>query len=211
MEEKKSPQERMEQKIRDKKTLIRKLRETNNYSSQLQKELNAAFPRNADRKTNPAKIKEKIDRIEFQIATSAYTPAQEKELIRKVEALKKEMEKAMKNSKEWEKVREIRDKLKEKRNERNGIRKELDKISKDLDEIYKSIIERGTKSVMERGERKKKWEEATGRAKRREEIKKRKGEERIEREKQKKEMKPYMKEMNSFVSLEDIAEVKKKK
>ncbi|MFA5107952.1 MAG: hypothetical protein WC492_00250 [Candidatus Micrarchaeia archaeon] len=195
----------MEKKSKEKKDLISTLRQTNNEIVDIQKELDAKYPKGDSKKSSsPSRIQERIDKLEFFIATSAYTAAQEKDLIRKLDVLKKEFNAATKDSAQWVALKKLRDDLRAKRDSRKQIRKDLDAMSKELDAIYQSIIEQGTKNVEDRKNREARRDDAHFHARKRED-------ERKYKDAQKKEMAPYMKELDSFVSLEDIAEVKKKK
>ncbi|PIT84082.1 hypothetical protein COU37_05495 [Candidatus Micrarchaeota archaeon CG10_big_fil_rev_8_21_14_0_10_45_29] len=194
----------MEEKSRLKKAKISRLREINGKMSQLQQELLSALPAQERSGPNPRKIQESMDKLEFYIATSAYTPAQEKDLIRKVDALKKELKAATKDNEGWEKARKVRAELRDMRDERRAIRKELDALSAELDSLYQKIIAQGTQEVHKRREGEARREQGRTMAHKRERIRK-------EKELYRKEMEPYMKEVDPFVSLEDIAEVKKKK
>ena len=194
----------MEEKSRLKKGKISRLREINGLVSALQQELASSLPAQERGGPNPRRIHESIDKLEFQIATSAYTPAQEKELIREVETLKKELNAAIKGNEGWERARKIRAELRNIRDERKAIRKELDALSAELDMLYQKIITQGTREVHKRREGEERREQGRAMAQKRDRIRK-------EKESYKKEMAPYMKEVDPFVSLEDIAEVKKKK
>lgn len=204
MENSQDPKQLMENKSREKKEKISTLRQVNKELAELQTQLDEAMPKDiANRGQSPAMLQKKIDKMEFHIATTAYTPAQEREMLREVQDARKEMQKANADDKTWGKVREIRSKLREKRQLRKDIRKNLDALSAELDVLYKSIIAQGTKDVENRKDMYKKREESKERSFKHREFRQRKDAER-------KEMAPYMKEMDSFVSLEDIAEVKKK-
>jgi uncharacterized coiled-coil DUF342 family protein len=200
-----NPKELMEAKSREKKEKIALLRSANKDLSDLQAQLEQEMPKDtATRSQNPSRLQERIDKMEFYIATSAYTPAQEREMLRNVQAERAELKKALADDKTWAGVRAIRSKLREKRQQRKDIRKELDGLSAELDRLYKSIIEQGTKDVAQRKDAQKKRFEARERGARHEDDRRR-------RDAERQELAPYMKEMDSFVSLEDIAEVKKKK
>jgi uncharacterized coiled-coil DUF342 family protein len=203
MEEKVDLHQVMEQKSAQKQKLIKELRASSSQLSQLQAELDAAMPKGGGSKMNPGRIQERIDKLEFQIATAAYTPAQEKDLVRQVSLLKKEFDIAAKDSKEWAVVRELRQKLRNGRQERKEIRKNLDALSLELDALYSKIIEKGKQRVEDRAVRQKKREEYKEREQKREEYRK-------QRDAERQEIAPFMKEVDTFVSLEDIAEVKKK-
>jgi uncharacterized coiled-coil DUF342 family protein len=204
--EEKQPQglrERMEQRSAEKKALISSLRAKNSEIAELERTLAISLPKETAGKTSPGRIQEKLDKLEFSIATSAYTSAQEKDLVRQVSVLKKELDGAKKESGEWENAKKIRDALRARRDERRGIRETLDAISKELDELYKEIIEQGMKRAADRKMREEKKEEYEAREKKRSEKKK-------FAEEKRKESEPYMKEIDPFVSMEEIAEVKKK-
>jgi uncharacterized coiled-coil DUF342 family protein len=194
----------MEEKVKKKRELIKQLRDMAQEISKMQEELKEALPKDRDvRKKSPDRIKEEIEKLEFQIATSAYTPVQEKNMIRRMKTLKAEYKNAIQNNSEWKEVYAIKDKIRTKRKDRKKIKKELDSLSKELDELYKQIIAESAKNAKDRKARFERREDSTQRLKRREDYKKKKAAE-------KKEMEPYMKEIDSFVSLEDIAEIKKK-
>lgn len=203
MEQGEDLHQKMEQKSVEKQKLIKELRATSAQLMQLQKELEAQAPKEAGGRMSPQRIQEKIDKLEFQIATAAYTPAQEKDLVRQVEILRKEFTVATKDSKEWAAANELRKQLREGRQKRKEIRKNLDALSLELDALYSKIIEKGKARAQDREIRKKKHEEYKEREHKREEYRK-------QRDAERQEIAPYMKEVDTFVSLEDIAEVKKK-
>lgn len=204
MENQDNPKELMEAKSKLKKEKISILRQVNKQLADLQKELDEAMPKDQQaRSQNPARLQERVDKMEFYISTSAYTPAQEREMLRQVQEMRKELKKALADDKTWGKVREIRSKLRDARNQRKEIRKELDGLTAELDTLYKAIIAQGAKTAEKRRENEQKRTEFRERSYRREEYRK-------NQDAQRKEMAPYMKEVDSFVSLEDIAIVNKK-
>jgi len=203
MESTQNPKQLMENKSKEKKDKISVLRAVNKELSELQTELEKNMPKDVNRNKSPAALQKRIDKMEFHIATSAYTPAQEREMLKTITIVRKELKKAMADDKTWGKVREIRAKLREKRQKRKEIRKELDALSAELENLYKSIIAQGTKEVAHRkGMQKKRIEHKERTQKRREYAK--------QKEANRKEIAPYLKEVDGFVSLADIAEVKKK-
>jgi len=194
----------MEQKSQLKKDKISVLRQVNKQLADLQDKLDAAMPKtDTARSQNPARLQEQVDKMEFYIATTAYTPAQEREMYREVQEVRKRLKQALAEDTVWGKVRAIRGKIREARNQRKEIRKELDSLSAELDGLYKSIIAQGAKSNEQRKEQEHRRSEGRERPYRHDDLRK-------SREAERSEMAPYMKEMDSFVSLEDIAIVKKK-
>lgn len=201
MEDLGDPKGLMEQKSKLKKEKITLLREVNKELAQLQAELDEAMPKDmATRSQNPTGLQEKIDKMEFYIATCAYTPAQEKEMVRSVQVIRNELKRALADDKTWGKVREIRTKIRTSRAQRKSLRKELDELSAQLDQLYKTIIETGTKQKKDLQQKRTNAKEYTHK----------KEEYRKQKEAHRKEIEPYMKEVDSFVSLEDIAIVDKR-
>ncbi len=190
--------EAMQAKLQRKRTIIETLKNSNETVETLRRELMAlpVAPRSASRSRSPERLAEQIDRMEFQIATSAYTSKQEKDMIRELEAVQAELAAARAEVKASGDGAQVRNKLDAARDERRKLVGELQTLRKDIDSIYqqlKAADEKRAEEMAERRERRSYGEE------------KRKA-----REEEAKENEPYMKEVDPFVSLEEIAEIKRK-
>ena len=149
------------------------------------------------------RMKAEVEKIEFQISTSAYTPAQEKQLIKRLAGAQKVLADAMK-------VDGVREKLDAAKAQADVLSAEyyavdgsLKRVRGELERLYTAIIEKNKESYQQarkarQDERNRREEEA-----RRATVAHRRKEERSENE-------PYMKEVDPFVSLEEIAEIKRK-
>ncbi|MEM3362341.1 MAG: hypothetical protein QXV83_00725 [Candidatus Anstonellaceae archaeon] len=138
MEDIKALKELMETKTKEKIEVLKELRKTNLQIKKLIEELKNKTPK--DKKTNPDLISKKIEKLEFYISTSAFTPAQEREALRKIAELKKELNSSLQNKAEWEEVKRLKKLIKEERGKKLEIKKKLTDLIKELDEIYKKII-----------------------------------------------------------------------
>lgn len=188
----------MQAKLQRKRSIIETLKTSNETIETLRRELMAlpAAPRPMGRTRSPERLAEQIDRMEFQIATSAYTSKQEKDMIRELEAVQAELAAVKAEVKTSGQGAQVRGKLDAARDERRKLVGELQNLRKDIDSIYqqlKAADEKRAEEMAERRERRSYGEE------------KRKA-----REEEEKENEPYMKEVDPFVSLEEIAEIKRK-
>ncbi|MCX8162979.1 MAG: hypothetical protein N3D10_00290 [Candidatus Micrarchaeota archaeon] len=153
MEDIKALKEEMENKTKQKIEILKELRKVNLQIKKLREELQRKTP--SDKKADPDLIAKKIEKLEFYISTSAFTAAQEKEAIKKIEQLKKELEENMKNKEEWEAIKKLKAELKEQISRKNEIKKKLGNIIGELDEIYKKIIAYSSKAKVQKKQAKK--------------------------------------------------------
>ncbi|VVB56837.1 Uncharacterised protein [uncultured archaeon] len=188
--------EAMQAKLARKREIIDKLKESNSAIEKAKQELMALPQTGRPGRNSPERLEEQADRLEFQIATSAYTPAQEKALIRKLDVIRLELAAAKKEFETSGIGAEARKRLSDARNERRALVGELQTLRKEIDTIYKQLKDTDAQRAAERAER---------------QTRRSAGEERRKaREEERKEMEPYMKEVDPFVSLEEIAEIKRK-
>ncbi len=190
--------ESMQAKLQRKRQIIETLKTSNETIEKLRRDLIAlpAPPRGSERPRSPARLAEAVDKMEFQIATSAYTPAQERDMIRTLDGMQAELAAAKKEAHASGEGAALRGKLEVSRDERRKLVGELQTLRKDIDAIYqqlKAADEKRAEEMNERRERRTFGEE------------KRKA-----REEEEAELEPYMKEVDPFVSLEEIAEIKRK-
>ncbi len=188
--------EAMQSKLARKREIIDKLKDSNAAVEKAKQELLAIPETGRPGRNSLERLAEQADRMEFAIATSAYTPAQEKALLRKMDVIRLELEQAKKEAKASGAGAEARAKLDAVRNERRALVAELQVLRKEIDAIYKQLKDLDAQRAAERTER---------------QVRRSVGDEkRKAREEERKEMEPYMKEVDPFVSLEEIAEIKRK-
>jgi uncharacterized coiled-coil DUF342 family protein len=137
----------LEEKTKLKTEVLKELKAIGLEIKNLDKAIAQKLPKEKNQIPNPDIIKKKIEKIEFYISTAAYTPSKEKEMIRKIDELKKEYEQSLKNSDIWNEINQLKTKLKEKLNQRKEIRKKLRQILDELNRIYKEIIELSSKKT----------------------------------------------------------------
>ncbi|MDE1798599.1 MAG: hypothetical protein KGH63_04305, partial [Candidatus Micrarchaeota archaeon] len=227
MEDLQAAREAMEQKTQRKRELINTLKGMNAKLMELREELNKHAPAPVPaRRTPTQRLQEQAEHMEFVIATSAYTPAQERAMLKELKAVQAKIGTAAVEQKASDQVRELRGKLRAQLEERAVVQKELDALRSELEAIYQVILKAGA----ERAQAYAKREEYKARQGQREDRGERRSSEggrgprrfgnddrrsfaeskRKAREEERAEMAPYMKEVDPFVSLEEIAEIKKK-
>ncbi|HQT44505.1 MAG TPA: hypothetical protein PLO51_00865 [Candidatus Micrarchaeota archaeon] len=157
-----------------------------------QLEYAAGIDRDAPR---PSDIARELEQMEFRIATTAYTSKIEKEMIKSVKDLQKQLEDAREAERKRKKLMYAEGDLKTALEERAKIEKELTDIRTELKALY------GSKKDMANSERKEKSE--TGRRQYHDESRKR--QDREFREENAQHLKPF----ERFVSLEEIVHMKK--
>ncbi|MCM8830707.1 MAG: hypothetical protein NC918_00740 [Candidatus Omnitrophica bacterium] len=133
----------MEQKTKEKIQILKELKAINLDIRKKREEILKKIPKGKEN-LNPDKISKKIEQLEFYISTSAYTPAKEREAIRKIEELKKELQKSLENQKEWAEIKKIKAELKEITQKKRQLKGKLTLLVKELDQIYKKIINYST-------------------------------------------------------------------
>lgn len=146
----------LEEKTKLKTEILKELKAINLEIKNLDKIIGQKLPKEKNQLPNPEIIKKKIEKLEFYIATAAYTPAKEKEMIRKIEELKKAYEESLQNSGIWNEISQLKAKLKEKLKQRKEVRKKLSQILEELNKIYKEIIQLGSKKGKQHRPRKQK-------------------------------------------------------
>jgi uncharacterized coiled-coil DUF342 family protein len=188
--------EAMQSKLARKREIIDKLKDSNAAVEKAKQELLAVPETGRPGRNSLERLAEQADRMEFAIATSAYTPAQEKAMLRKMDVIRLELDQAKKEAQASGAGAEARAKLDSVRNERRSLVAELQVLRKEIDTIYKQLKDLDVQRAAERTER---------------QTRRTVGDERRKaREDERKEMEPYMKEVDPFVSLEEIAEIKRK-
>ncbi len=188
--------EAMQQKLARKREIIDQLKASNSAIEKAKQELMNLPHTGRPGKVSPERLEEQADRLEFAIATCAYTPAQEKALLRKLDVIRLELLQVKKEYEASGAGAEARKHLETARNERRALVGELQTLRKEIDTIYKELKDTDAQRAAERTDR----------------TVRRSGndERRKAREEERKEMEPYMKEVDPFVSLEEIAEIKRK-
>lgn len=159
MDELKNLKELMEQKTKQKVELLKKLKTLNLGIREKQLEISKKIPKSKEGSViNPDVISKKIEKLEFYISTSAYTPTQEKMIIKKIDELKKQLKSSLENQKEWDEIKKIKEEIKQVSKKKKEIKAELTKIIAELDELYKKIIIFSTKKKKFKGRSKEKIE-----------------------------------------------------
>jgi uncharacterized coiled-coil DUF342 family protein len=174
---------------------IKKLNEKLKYKRYESKAISPFVSSRAGYHAGP--LRRRYNELEFRIATEAYTPKIEKEMIKEL----KKMEAELKKAEEAEKARRaqlhIEEDLKKAEEEHAGIEAQLQGIRGELNNLYDFIRTERAKQAEERRE------------KRYDDMRERAREERSED--RKKEWSQYMKPVDSHVSLEDVVIIEKKK
>lgn len=152
MEDIKKLKELMEEKTKQKIQFLKELKSLNSQIKIKREEISKKIPKGKEN-TNPDLISKKIEKLEFYISTAAYTPAQEREIIRKIEELKKQLKSSLENQKEWDEIKKLKNEIKEMDKKKKALKTELTAIISELDELYKKIINFATKRKKE----KQKW------------------------------------------------------
>ncbi len=201
----------MEEKQKLKHELIDQLRARNEQIAKIREAIQAIEPPQRDNgKDSPARISKSIDALDFQISTSAFTPAQEKELLRRMQILKTQLAEATKHDKTNVKLDEQYTLLRAELEARTSLRKQISAIGDELEALYQTIIREGAEHAKKRKEIGEKRDEAHVRHQEFESRRKERADRTRHREEERKELEPYMKAHDPFVSLEEIAEIKKK-
>ncbi|MCX8194530.1 MAG: hypothetical protein N3G22_00255 [Candidatus Micrarchaeota archaeon] len=143
------------------------------------------------------------ERIEFSIATSAYTPKKEKELLKRLRQIRQEIERHKDIDSARRQIEEERKKLRELLKEVRQLEGQLADLRAKCEKTYAEVL----------AERKAAYEE---RKRRREELQKRRIEElkrKVREEKKKQyeaEIQPYLKNYDDTVSMSEIVEIEEK-
>lgn len=165
--------------------LIEEIRRINGrlgYKSYEEKAIEPYLKRKEE--VRPGRLYRALDDVEFRIATEAYTPKIEKEMIKEAKKIKEGLKEAVVVGKMRKRQSFIRRDIKKLEEERKGVEKRLDEVRKRLRDLYDEKRKREREKMDE---------------KRREEKKKR----------EKRKWKDYMKPVDKFVSLEEICIIEK--
>ncbi|MFA5105779.1 MAG: hypothetical protein WC506_02345 [Candidatus Micrarchaeia archaeon] len=176
--------------------LIDKIKELNNTirAKERQLERSAGVDRDAPR---PGQIARELEQMEFRIATAAYTPKIEKDMIKRVNELQKELAAAKEADRKRRKLMYAEGDLKAASEERAKIEKELNDIRAELKTLYNSRKEANNADRKDRAEAERHHSQDERRRKRDREF----------REENAEHLKPF----ERFVSLEEIVQMKKEK
>lgn len=206
MSELQTAREKMEAKLARKKELLVRLHVIQARSEPLRGQLHAQGEklRRLGGTYALERLQAEAEKLEFSIATSAYTPAQEKELLKRMHGVQERLGAAKEKAKGWEESQKWRAELSVLLGERDAIRKELDGLRVELEALYQVIIRAGSQEILARREQQ-------ARTERKKEWAERDVERRKQRREEHDEMAPYLKDSHdSHVSLEEIAVIKKK-
>ncbi len=177
-----------------KSALIEKVKELNSTIriKERQIERSAGIDRSAPR---PGHIAKELEQMEFRIATAAYTPKMEKEMLKRVKELQHELETAREADRKRRKLMYAEGDLKVAVDERAKVEKELNEIRAELKTLYNSRKEANAGDRKEKMETRRQHERDDRRRKRDKEF----------REENAEHFKPF----ERFVSLEEIVQMKK--
>jgi uncharacterized coiled-coil DUF342 family protein len=191
--------------------IIDALKAKNLAASEARKKIASLLPALAGKGApHTMRLMEEAERIEFSIATEAYTPKKEKELLKRLRAIRAELSKHKELESARKAVEEERRNLRAIMGEIRSLERELAEARRKCDEKYAQVIAERKSAYEERVRRRKE------RAKRLEQEKQRRLEElkrRVRQEKKKAyelEIAPYMKKHDDTVSLDEIAEIELK-
>lgn len=176
--------------------LIDKIKELNATirAKERQLERSTGIDRDAPR---PGQIARELEQMEFRIATAAYTPKIERDMIKRVNELQKELESAKEADRKRRKLMYAEGDLKTAVEERAKIEKELNEIRAELKTLYNSRKEASNAERKERSDEGRRHSQEERRKKRDREF----------REENAQHLKPF----ERYVSLEEIVQMKKEK
>lgn len=206
---------RMEELEAKKRELVSKIRQVNTELREKRQHIASLLPNIRGKgKMSGRRLVEEVEGIEFQISTTAFTPAQEKSLIKRLKKAKEELDAAMK-------VDGVREKLDAARVEISALDRQyleidgqIKAVRAELDTLYKDILSKNRQAFEQRQhareERQRQDGERRQRNEREEGFRRMRSERDSRRSEERKEMEPFMKEVDPFVSLEEIAEIKRK-
>lgn len=133
-------------------------------------------------------------------------------MIQRLDVVKQELAQTMADKETWGQFQAARAEMRAKAEERKAVRDQLDALRGELEQTYQSILKLSA-------ERREQFKEREARRERAPPSERRSGgdfrggdfqERRRQREEERKEMEPYLKEIDPFVSMDEIAEIKKK-
>lgn len=207
----------MDAKLERKRELLGVLKGLNTSLDALHLELDALRPQmqGAGKNSSGGRLREKAEKIEFQIATSAHTPAQEREMLKGLKVVQLELDRLKKDTKVFTQADTLREKIRAASQTRAEARHELDALRAELESLYQIIVKLGAERARAAGERRERVErgnqERGERARRGEEWKARNSERKKQNDEERADMAPYLKDSHDpYVSLEEIVEIKKK-
>lgn len=215
MEEQANPQKKLEELEAKKRELIEKIRGANTQLRQKREEIIKLVPALRGKAwVSGKKTRTEVDDIEFEIATRAYTPAQERLMLKRLKKAQEEMDQAIKLDGVRDKVEVARKELEGFEKARNDIATELDKTRAELDTVYKEVLAKNRENYSKmqekrEGERRQR-DDRRDRERSHQRFERGRRENAERRKEEMKEIEPYMKKHDDFVSLEEIAEIKKK-
>jgi len=190
--------------VAKRQSIIEQLKAKNPLVIALRKKIAEAIPAIRGKgASHTLKLAEEAERIEFSIATEAYTPKKEKELIKRLRDIRQELGK-------HKEIDEARRKVESCRRELHTLLLEIKKLEQELAEA-RAQCDMAYAEVL--AERKAAYEQ---RQKQREERRKRAYEDlkqRVREEKRKQyeaEIKPYLKNYGDTVSMDEIVEIERK-
>ena len=143
MEDLQAARAAMESKTARKRELINQLKGMNAKLMALREELNAHAPSVPARRTPTQRLQEQAEHMEFVIATSAYTPAQERAMLKELKVVQAKIGTAAVADQASAQARELRSKLRAALDERSLVQKELDALRSELEAIYQVILKAG--------------------------------------------------------------------
>jgi len=184
--------------------IIEKLREKNPQVSQARRKIAEMVPViRGSGASHTMKLAAEAEHIEFSIATEAYTPKKEKELIKRLRDIRQELSKHKEIDDARKAVEAERRRLHELVSEIRFLERGLDEARKKCDAAYAEVL----------AERKAAYE---ARQKNREERRQKQYDElkhRVHEQKKREyadEIKPYMKDYDDTVSMDEIVQIEKK-
>ncbi len=197
-------EQRLDQSIEKRQKIIEKLKQKNPIVHSSRKKISSLLPllkgKAASRSLGLAK---EADRIEFSIATEAYTPKKEKELLKRMRAIKKEMAGNKKLDEARRKINEERAILRRAMSEIRSLEALLAKARKECEDAYHQVLAE-RKAAFEKRQKDRKQKKQ----KRFDDLKKR-----VSTEKKRqhdKEMQKYMKDYDDTVPMDEICQIEKK-
>ncbi|GEM_PF-4941525 len=212
MEEQQDPKNRLETLEVKKRELLDRMRKVNNAMRDKREEVIRLVPSLRGKAwLRGEKTKSAVDTIEFEISTQAFTPAQERMLLKKLKKAQEDMDAALKLDGMRGKVDEARKVMGSLAAERDALDAGLKAVRADLETTYKAILEGNANAFKQRNEKRE------GQRQQREGHRQDSERERFQRQKfdrrkeEEKENAQYMKQHDDFVPLEEIAEIKRKK
>lgn len=208
--------QKMEEKLERKRVLIAKLKELNASMDELHAKLEVLRPQMKSGAMAAAeRLADRAEKLEFSISTSAYTPAQERELLKGLKEVQDKLAAAKAGSAAMGEADGLREKIRSIGAERAALRNELDAMRAELESLYQTILKLGASRHAEREARERGRQEYRAKVEDRQtrgrEWKGRNEERRKAEAEERADMAPFLKDSHDpHVSLEEIVEIKKK-